>query len=426
MHPIRAARVAALAVLLASCGGSANDPGMPQPAQQRPRALPVAVVAPERLFDWAELTYPDYFPGHPPTEASGNYVYRYYAATATYLAVEGVEILVLGPPFGPNAVKVGTLADFTCRVLPSTCPGDRAEWVYGVAGMEIHEDGSTRAAALETYTVLPEAANTTERVVAASTPAMTYVLANGSTVSRSTATVECTYQPPYRASPLATAASGAVFTGGATETCVDKASGMPTSTTVLDHTGLVEGMESKSTPLGTFATLRYTATRKAVRSGEERVTTETCWMDTGSARTVECISAYAVSGGTSPWRRGRQVTRLEAYKFALYPWAGDEVRRFHGAWTLSLTGDATASCDAVQVDPAGRVSGSCVVAGAEAAGLRLLSGSISSSGDVGLVMEGSAWITGTAATERGSGHWTTPHLNLGAAGMWALQRAVTP
>jgi hypothetical protein len=77
------------------------------------RSLTVDVRASDadRVFDWAEATYPEHFPKpgtagvHPP------YIYRYYAATGVYLGTAGGRVVVHN---GREwiLVDVGALADF--------------------------------------------------------------------------------------------------------------------------------------------------------------------------------------------------------------------------------------------------------------------------------------------------------------------------
>lgn len=75
----------------------------------------------ERLFDWAETTYPEHFPTRMLTLREGPYRYRHYPLTGNYVGVAGTEVYVLGPVGGGPLVKVGELGDFRCRVQPTDC-----------------------------------------------------------------------------------------------------------------------------------------------------------------------------------------------------------------------------------------------------------------------------------------------------------------
>lgn len=77
----------------------------------------------ETLFDFAELQYPEIFPTPETTqvfqEDSFQYwIYRYYAASHTYLAVKDYVVYVYGPNFGPKITSVGNLDEVLKLVTP--------------------------------------------------------------------------------------------------------------------------------------------------------------------------------------------------------------------------------------------------------------------------------------------------------------------
>lgn len=81
-------------------------------AQFVPMPRTAAAVS-DCLFDWAERSFAQYF--SPAGMASANfaqYYFRYYASTATYLAVSAADnhVWVLGPVTGNNLVDVGPVA----------------------------------------------------------------------------------------------------------------------------------------------------------------------------------------------------------------------------------------------------------------------------------------------------------------------------
>jgi hypothetical protein len=83
-------------------------------------ALPPALTITE-LFDWAEQTYPQYFPSHQANRTLGPYTYRYYGNTQNHVAVAGDEVYIQGPVSGGGLAYVGTLASFACVVHASQC-----------------------------------------------------------------------------------------------------------------------------------------------------------------------------------------------------------------------------------------------------------------------------------------------------------------
>lgn len=81
-------------------------------AQFVPTPRTTAAVS-DCLFDWAERSFAQYF--SPAGMASANfaqYYFRYFASTATYLAVSAADnhVWVLGPVTGNNLVDVGPVA----------------------------------------------------------------------------------------------------------------------------------------------------------------------------------------------------------------------------------------------------------------------------------------------------------------------------
>ena len=144
----RSAACALIAALLTACGGGA-EPGAADaaPAANAPvaeaaasalattaarrgalaaaAAGPAALVlvdpqaATEQLLDFAEASFPAYFPGHAPTQASSPFLFRHYPASGVYVGVVQDDgpyarggVYVMGGAFGAAPVYAGLLADF--------------------------------------------------------------------------------------------------------------------------------------------------------------------------------------------------------------------------------------------------------------------------------------------------------------------------
>lgn len=137
-----AATAAVAAGLLAGCGGSGPESGAvpsaaatagpaaaaeaaeaPQP-RLRAQALPTdpALLAEiTELLDFAERSFPEFFPTHEANQTFDPYVFRFYPRTGIYLGVDGRAVRVLGGPFGDLPHDVGTLDDFACAVRLASC-----------------------------------------------------------------------------------------------------------------------------------------------------------------------------------------------------------------------------------------------------------------------------------------------------------------
>lgn len=67
----------------------------------------------DRLFDWAEKTYPALFsPAGQKTQSLAQYQVRYYAGTQNYVGTSGCTIYVYGPISGNQLLSVGQVVDF--------------------------------------------------------------------------------------------------------------------------------------------------------------------------------------------------------------------------------------------------------------------------------------------------------------------------
>ena len=97
-------------------------------AQAAAAAVASAAVEPaeaaRQLMDFAEITFPGYFPPHPATLSAEPFSYRYYAETGVYLGVvTGANtafvqngIYVMGGQFGSAPVLVGQVTDYITPV----------------------------------------------------------------------------------------------------------------------------------------------------------------------------------------------------------------------------------------------------------------------------------------------------------------------
>jgi hypothetical protein len=97
-------------------------PGLSMAASNASLPAVAAAYGPDSLMDWAESTYPQFFPGPQSTLTQPPYVYRYYPSTQNYLGVAGDTIYILGPLSNGQLQAAGTLAGFHCRVQLETCP----------------------------------------------------------------------------------------------------------------------------------------------------------------------------------------------------------------------------------------------------------------------------------------------------------------
>jgi arylformamidase len=87
------------------------------------RRVTTPAIDTEVLMDWAQMSYPQLFPGPQTSITAPPYVYRHYPTTGNYLGVSGKTVYVFGL-VSPNATSpqaVGQFDDFKCRIYPGDC-----------------------------------------------------------------------------------------------------------------------------------------------------------------------------------------------------------------------------------------------------------------------------------------------------------------
>ena len=124
--------VAAVALLLAACGGDSGGEAeaklsaastrfqpdlLPRPGGNRQKARAARTPTASEVFDWAQRQFPMLFSSNEANvTASGGLVFRFYPGTGHYLAVLDGNVLVLGPITQGQVTNVGPLASFADAV----------------------------------------------------------------------------------------------------------------------------------------------------------------------------------------------------------------------------------------------------------------------------------------------------------------------
>lgn len=177
----------------------------------RKRALataPSRLVTADELFNWAERTYPEYFPSARSTQRLDQYRYRFYPESDNHAAL-GADgrVYVQGPMSGGGLVFVGTLQDFSCRVLPSLCGGTQpadcspiAQWSAGSSQCTPNPGQTARIADGVLYTFIDS--------VGLTTGAASYRCNNGTLVASGAPTCETATTLPCDTSTLSWTVGG--------------------------------------------------------------------------------------------------------------------------------------------------------------------------------------------------------------------------
>ncbi|MGR9052270.1 MAG: hypothetical protein ACU84J_06450 [Gammaproteobacteria bacterium] len=84
---------------------------------------PQRTIDMEKIFNWAENTYPEYFPRHDATKSGGGWHYRHYHTEqygSTYAGVKGGDVYVLGGPWDPDEPTYIDTIDGLIRLIRQT------------------------------------------------------------------------------------------------------------------------------------------------------------------------------------------------------------------------------------------------------------------------------------------------------------------
>jgi hypothetical protein len=168
---------AAALLVLAGCGGGSDDSSStastPATAaaqlrtamsvqQARPAAAASAADAAEQLLDFAEASFPAYFPAHQSTSTLDPFRFRHYPQTGVYVGVvvkpgmgytmDGVY--VMGGPFGEEPVYVGQVSAFITPVDPNPGTGGSTGTNNGCFDLGLFETAGTRTTVAHRFTGL--------------------------------------------------------------------------------------------------------------------------------------------------------------------------------------------------------------------------------------------------------------------------------
>jgi hypothetical protein len=151
--------IAVMAAMLTGCGGggtadSAATPAAAMATPPQPHAMSAAAITPaqaaDQLMDFAEGAFPQYFPGHKPTQTFQGFVFRFYPETGMYLGVvvtasPGYQlggVYVMGGSFGSTPTYVGPGTTFATTTGDASSTGNltaaqQAELALLPTGIEV-------------------------------------------------------------------------------------------------------------------------------------------------------------------------------------------------------------------------------------------------------------------------------------------------
>jgi hypothetical protein len=318
-----------------------------------------------------------------------------------------------GGDSGTAGTAAGPVTNTPQNTYPATRPGSGDWYVYANTTQQTLPATAATEGTLTRYFRSVASDGAMQRVQTGSdlSQSTRHYDAVGAITSFESATSICEYNPGYRFVPLPGTAAGTTYTSTTRASCRGRSATSSPTVDTITVAGKAEGLESHTTPLGTFQTFKRSHTITTVyAAGDTSVTNETCWDDVTSGNVVECqsTSTNTAKGATAPRTSNTAVIRLIAQGRNGQAPQGPAVRRFAGAWTVQFSGDDTGTCSNVRVAADGSLSGACAFGGMVSFGV---TGRITDSGAVTVNVDNGAQLIGTAGTPlAASGTWTLGNL----------------
>jgi hypothetical protein len=319
----------------------------------------------------------------------------------------------------PKAVvSAGTYFTYTSTttpVLPSTGAVTQSVQTRFILNDRAPDGSYTRTDTIETSGTQTRVINNAQEI----TSYNSVQTANSSGVS-------CTSDKPIVAGPRPGSEVGQDTTSTLTETCTYTSANIPTTTFTSTETLSNKGIESITTPAGTFRAMRYTLARTSTSSGIGVTSTTTTstgqgWIDMTTGRLVkaETESKSGPAGSTTITSARYNVFQLEGYAIGGVNPTGNVTQRFAGQWTVAFSGNTTGDCaSGLKVAANGAITGTCrFVQNATLTNFEV-SGSVGADGTASFKTTTGAikTITGTfASPTKASGTWTDGSLS----GSWS-------
>lgn len=330
------------------------------------------------------------------------------------LACSLVSLLAACGGGGGDSGTAGTTPPVAAE---NTYPATRAstgDWyVYTNTGQQTLPTASTNESSVTRFFKSVAADGTLQRVSLSSQGSQStrHYDVTGAISAIESATSTCEYTAGYRFSPPPGAAAGSTYSTSTVGTCRSRGSVPGVTVDNITVSGKAEGLEPRTTPLGSFTTFKRSHTITTVfAGGDTSISNETCWDDVNTGAIVECqsTSSTTAKGATAPRSSNKSTLVLVAQGRSGQTPTGPAIRRFAGAWTVQFSGDDTGTCTNVRVAVDGAISGTCAFGATVPYGV---TGHIADNGAVTVNVNNGAQLTGTAGSP------------LAASGTWKLGNA---
>ena len=118
----------------------------------------------EKLLNWAETTYPNYFPTHQITQSIDPWLFRYYPDSKIYAGVNKTnnDVYVLGGPWGDTPARIASLAELMAQVPVDPGNDTACDTTSVPQGMAYSQNGNVINITTNGCIPLPENSNVCE------------------------------------------------------------------------------------------------------------------------------------------------------------------------------------------------------------------------------------------------------------------------
>lgn len=118
----------------------------------------------EKLLNWAETTYPNYFPTHQITQSIDPWLFRYYPDSKIYAGVNKTsnDVYVMGGPWGDTPARIASLAELMVQIPADPGNNTACDTTNVPQGMTYNQNGNVINIATNGCIPLPENSNLCE------------------------------------------------------------------------------------------------------------------------------------------------------------------------------------------------------------------------------------------------------------------------
>jgi hypothetical protein len=185
---------------------------------------------------------------------------------------------VMFPSVVPSAGDYFIFVETQASSLPANI--GESSWINVLSYKVVNSDGSLTRRETGTYY----------------NPSITRTYSSsGGLTEYSYSTGRCSYSPPYRSSPPYGTYIGDSYSSRTSSSCTNSS----TSTSIV-ISGTALAVEQRTLAIGSFTTIKYSATRTSTSASSISQYLDTCWVDTNTGRTIPDFDTFGTHFSLTP------------------------------------------------------------------------------------------------------------------------------